>query len=460
MTAAQPSRLQFGAFVMNTGSHMQHGLWRHPDAKQHTFDDVNLWVDLAKTLERGRFDTIFFADVVGVYGGAGASFDVNAREGMQLPSNDPSMLLSALAISTEHLGLAFTSSILQEHPFTFARKISTIDHASGGRVGWNIVTSFLENAARNYGLDRLVEHDERYAWAEEYVAVVGKLWEGSWDDGAFLADKASGVFADPTKVHRIDHVGERYRVEGPHLSSPSPQRSPLLFQAGSSGAGKAFAANYAEVQFMMAPSIEAARASAESTRALVAETGRDPRDVKFWQAMSFIVGSTEEEAKRIEAEYDEYLSADAFLAHSNLGTDQATGKPIDPDTPLKDVETQGGHSMLEALKALSPDREPTVRDLAKLTAKLRGRVVGTPEQIADHLAEWRAAGIDGINVANWMIPHSYEVFVDEVIPVLQERGLAQREYAPGTLREKLFGVEPTLPETHPLRAYRGAFAGR
>lgn len=229
----EPRPLRFCAFVMNTASHIQHGLWRHPDARQHEFDDVQLWIDLARTLERGRFDAMFFADVAGLYGPADGDWDVNAREGLQLPSNDPSVLLSALAVSTEHLGFAFTSSVLQSHPFDFARKVSTLDHLSKGRIAWNIVTSALDGAARNFGYDRLEEHDERYAWAQEYLDVVYKLWEGSWDDGALLRDK-SGSFADPARIHRIDHVGKRYRVQGPHLSAPSPQRTPVLFQAGSS----------------------------------------------------------------------------------------------------------------------------------------------------------------------------------------------------------------------------------
>lgn len=177
---------------------------------------------------------MFFADVVGLYGPLGGSYEVNVREGLQIPSNDPTVLLSALAVNTEHLGLALTSSVLQAHPFDFARKLSTLDHISNGRIGWNIVTSSLENSARNFGLEELTEHDECYEWAAEYMDVVYKLWEGSWDEGALLIDRERGIFADPSKIHKIHHVGKRYKVEGPHLPSPSPQRTPLLFQAGSS----------------------------------------------------------------------------------------------------------------------------------------------------------------------------------------------------------------------------------
>jgi len=449
--------LHFAAFVMNTNSHIQHGLWRHPNAQQADFNDVNLWVNLAKTLEAGTFDAMFFADVVGLYGPVNGSYEVNAREGLQIPSNDPSVLLSALAVSTEHIGLSFTSSILQSHPFDFARKVSTLDHISNGRIGWNVVTSTLENAARNFGFDRLVEHDERYAWAQEYMDVVYKLWEGSWDDDALIKDKVSGIYADYTKIHKINHKGERYQVEGPHLPSPSPQRTPVIFQAGSSPAGRAFAARNAEAQFILAPNPEIARKGIAETREAVVAAGRQAGDLQFFQGLTFVIGSTEEEAKRNEAEIDEYISTDGFLAHINLGLDQATGTPLDPDMPLKDIKHEGNQSHVQWLRDANPDREPTVRDLAKITAKVRGRVVGTPEQIADNLAEWQEAGVDGINVINWTIPQSYELFIDEVMPVLRKRGLAKNESAPGTLRHKLTGQDQ-LPDSHYGRKFRGTFS--
>ncbi|KQY98503.1 oxidoreductase [Microbacterium sp. Root53] len=449
--------LRLAAFVMDTVSHIQHGLWRHPEARQHEFDDVRMWIDLAKTLERGRFDTLFFADVVGLYGPADGDYTVNAREGLQVPNADPSILAAALATHTEHLGLAFTSSVLQAHPFEFARRVSTLDHLSRGRIGWNIVTSALDGAARNFGHDRLEEHDERYAWAQEYVDVVAKLWEGSWDDDAFRADKAAGVVSDASGIHRIDHVGQRYRVAGPHLSKPSPQRTPVLFQAGSSPAGRAFAARNAEAQFILTSTREKTAELIASTRADVAAAGRLPEDLLFFLGLTFVIGSTEEEARRRSAEIDELLSPDGFLLHSNLGYDPETGAALDPDTPLSQVKTQLGQSHLQWLREASPDREPTIRDLAGLSAKLRARVVGTPEQIADELEQWQDIGVDGINVMNWWLPGSYEEFVDHVVPTLQDRGLVQREYAEGTLRRKLFGHDQ-LPDRHPARRWRGAFS--
>ena len=451
--------LLFNAFVMNTASHIQHGLWRHPDARQADFDDVDVWIDLAKTLEAGLFDAAFFADVVGLYGPLNGNYEVNVREGLQIPSNDPSVLLSALAVNTEHLGLAFTSSVLQAHPYEFARRASTLDHISRGRVAWNIVTSTQENAARNFGLDRLTAHDERYAWAEEYLDVVYKLWEGSWDEGALLKDRARGIFSDPSKIHKIHHAGKRYRVEGPHLPSPSPQVTPLLFQAGSSPAGRAFAARNAEAQFISPPNPAAAAELIADTRRLAEEAGRHRDDIKFFQGMAFVIGSTEDEARRKEAELDRYVSIDGFLAHSNLGVSQDDGRPLPPETRLADIETNGGRSHIEWLRMAVPDREPTFGDLGQLVARRHRRMVGTPESIADQLAQWQAAGVDGINLINWMIPDSYRQFNEHLLPVLQARGLAKREYAKGTLRKKMFGHD-RLDARHPAARYRGAFTPR
>jgi FMN-dependent oxidoreductase (nitrilotriacetate monooxygenase family) len=448
------SILRFNAFVMNTASHIQHGQWRHRGARQADFNDVGVWIEVARTLERGLFDAAFFADVAGLYGPAGGSYDVLAREGLQIPSNDPSVLLSALAISTEHLGLAFTSSVIQEHPFTFARKVSTLDHISRGRIAWNIVTSTLENAARNYGYDRLEEHDERYAWAQEYADVAYKLWEGSWDDGALVKDRVRGVYADASKIHKIHHRGPRYSVEGPHLPSPSPQRTPVLYQAGSSAAGRAFAARNAEAVFIAAPSPQVAAEGIEATRKLAGQAGRRPGDIKFFQGLSFVVGSTEAEAKRKEAELDEYVSVDGFLAHMNFGV-RGDGTVYPPDTPLAEVQTNSSQGILDWLRRSTPGREPVVADLGAILSR-RSRVVGTPEQIAGVLAGWQQAGVDGINVVNWRLPDSYDEFVDHVLPELRRRGLAQREYAEGTLRRKLFGTD-LLNDRHPAARYRGAF---
>ncbi len=447
--------LRFSAFVMNTTSHIVHGAWRKPEAEQSDFSSLEHWVSLAKQLERGKFDFVFFADVVGLYDDHRGSWEKFVESGLQIPSNDPTVIASAIAYATEHLGIALTSSILQEHPFNFARKMSTLDHASNGRIAWNIVTSLSPNAWRNFGYGDLALHEDRYAWADEYVDVMYKLWEGSWDDGALLQDKASGRHGDFSKVHKIDHVGARYSVEGPHLVAPSPQRTPLLFQAGSSPTGRRFAARNAEAQFIASPTPEAARSLIADTRRLVVEAGRSPGDLEFFQGLSFVIGSTESEARRREAELDEYVDDEAMIAHAAGGIGIDLGS-YDLDTPIGQVQGHGSQSTLAWLREAITDREPTVRDLAHMRTR-SGRVVGTPESIADRLEQWRDAGVDGINVINSTIPGSYLEFIEHLMPVLRQRGLAQREYGQGTVRAKLTGRD-RLPASHPAARYRGAFS--
>ncbi|MGM7666396.1 LLM class flavin-dependent oxidoreductase [Microbacterium sp. A93] len=453
-THHSPQPLHFNAFVMNTTSHIHHGQWRRPDAGQTEFTDVNTWINLAQTLEAAKFDAMFFADVVGHYGDADADYSVYVNEGLQIPSNDPTVLLGALAVSTEHIGLATTSNVFQSHPFQFARQLSTLDHISGGRIAWNIVTGTQDNGSRNFGLPRLTDHAERYAWAAEYVDVTYKLWEGSWDEDAVVKDRDGSRYSDPAKVHKINHVGQRYSVEGPHLPPPSPQRTPLLYQAGSSASGRDFAARNAEAVFIIAANPEIARQQIEDTRRRAVEAGRAPEDIKFFQGLSFVIGETEEEAQRKLAEYEQYASVDGYLAHAALVDPE--GRVYPPETPLKDLETNTQRGFSEWVSKAITDREPVVADIAWRSHR-NNRIVGTPEQIADHLQEWQAAGVDGINVINWVIPGSFEEFADQVLPVLRERGLAQTEYTLGTLRQKLFGRD-RLPHTHPAAQYRGAFA--
>lgn len=452
MTAARP--LHFNAFVMNTNSHIQHGQWRRPEAEQVDFEDVGLWIRLAQVLESAKFDAMFFADVTGHYGDADADFEVYARHGLQIPSNDPTVLLGALAVSTSEIGLALTSNVAQNHPFNFARQVSTLDHISRGRIAWNIVTGTQDNGARNFGLPQLTDHDERYRWAQEYVDVTYKLWEGSWDEGAVLKDKDRGIYADASKIHKIHHEGKRYRVEGPHLPSPSPQRTPLLFQAGSSAAGLRFAAANAEATFIIAPTPEIARRQIEQTRALAVEYGRQPEDIKFFQGLSFVIGDTEEEAWEKAADYESWASTEGYLAHSALV--DPDGRVYDPETPVKDIDTNTARGFLSWISQAITDREPLVGDIARMRLN-SSRIVGTPAQIADSLEEWQRAGVDGINVINWVLPGSFEEFAEKVTPVLQERGLAQSSYGEGPLRQKLFGAA-RLNDRHPAAQYRGAFS--
>lgn len=457
-----PKQLSYHFFTMNSTSPNYLGMWRHPEDRAANHNDVDLWLDLAKTAERACVDSIFIADLAGQQGPFAAGYDKVAERSINFPVCDPAALVAAMLTVTEHLGFVWTSSIIQYHPFTFARNISTLDHLSKGRVGWNIVTSYLENSYRNVGLPELTEHDERYRWAEEYLEVVYKLWEGSWEDDAIVADRARSIFADPSKIHRINHVGERYSVEGPHLAEPSPQRTPVLFQAGASDTGRAFAARNAEGIFVMAETPAAAPAVVKDIRDRLVAAGRGPDDAQIIQGISFVVGSTEEEARRKAAELEECLDTEAAMVQSSgvFGIDLSDA---DPDLRLSTLaeEGRGSRGMIQFFIDSHPrgDRA-TVRDLEQYVTT-RFRVVGTPETIADEVGRWAESGIDGLNIIQWTMPGSYVDFADHVAPVLQERGLMKREYSAGTLREKLFrGRDARLSGPHPAGKYRQMFAER
>ena len=243
---------------MNCVSHIQQGMWSRNDTRQTEFNSLEPWLELARIAEKGCLDTIFLADVMGLYDNYEDGADTSFREAMQVPVNDPMLLIPAMASVTRHLGFAFTSSVLQAHPFTFARQLSTLDHLTEGRVAWNVVTSYLPNAGSNLGFDGLPPHDERYERAEEYLEVVYKLLEGSWADDAVVHDPDRRVYAEPDRVRAINHRGPYFQVAGPHLSSPSPQRTPVLFQAGMSERGRTFAAQHAECIFVVGSSRSAA----------------------------------------------------------------------------------------------------------------------------------------------------------------------------------------------------------
>ncbi|TQC49937.1 LLM class flavin-dependent oxidoreductase [Rhodococcus sp. WS4] len=440
---------------MSTPGHIVHGTWRRPTGRQVEFNDLDFWVELARTLERGKFESIFFADIIGLYNAYEGGTDAFVEAGVGIPSNDPSALVSALAYATDHLGVAFTASVVQEHPFSFARRISTLDHLTKGRVAWNIVTNVLSNAARNFGFDDLTEHDERYRWADEYVDVAYKLWEGSWEDDALAVDRESGVYAHPDKVHKINHEGPRYKVEGPHLVSPSPQRSPFLFQAGASPAGRAFAARNAEAVFLLSASPEQVAADIADIRGQAAAAGRNPEDLVFFQGLQFVVASTDEEARHKAAELDTWIDSYAQLAHM-AGVANVDFGGLELNTPLHDVKADGLQSIIDWVKAGVTDREATLEDLGRYLAT-SNRLTGSPQTIADELQHWHDAGIDGVLVMNNEIPGTYDDFVDYVVPELQKRGLSQTEYRPGTLRQRILGKGDHLADTHPASAYRGAF---
>lgn len=443
-----PKRLLFNAFSMNCVSHIHHGLWRRADTRQLEYASLDPWVDLAQLLERAKFDSLFLADVVGTYDTYKGGPETSIREAMQIPVNDPTLLIPAMAHATEHLGFAYTGSIFAEHPFNFARRASTLDHLTKGRVAWNIVTSYLPNAAQNLGFGDLPAHDDRYARGDDYLEVLYKLWEASWEDDAVLRDREHGVYADPAKVHRIDHHGPYYDVPGPHLCEPSPQRTPLLFQAGSSDRGREFAARHAECVFI--PGGGRGELIAD-LRARAVRYGRRPDDIKICLAVSLVIGGTESEAQAKAADLNEMLSIEGGLSHmsSHLGADLSA---FDPQQPIADHEFNGVLGFLKSFAAHAPAGGLTFGDLAR--RQISGQwIVGSAEQIADKLAAYGEQGVDGFNLIYATTPGTFVDFIDGVAPILKQRGLMQTEYGPGPLREKIFGY-PTLPGRHPGAAFR------
>ncbi|WP_084010479.1 NtaA/DmoA family FMN-dependent monooxygenase [Pseudofrankia sp. DC12] len=450
---AEKKRLILNLFEMNCVSHITHGLWRLPDNNRERFNDIEYWTELAKLLESGGFDAVFLADVIGTYdvfrGGAGTS----VREGLHIPNNDPSLVVPAMAAVTRHLGFGITFSTTYEPPFAWARRLSTLDHLTKGRVGWNIVTSYLPNAARNFGLDGEIDHDTRFEIADEYLDVLYKLWEGSWDDDAIVSDRENGTFADPEKIRPIDHDGKYFKVEGPQLPAPSRQRTPVLFTATASAAGTAFAGKHAELVFTGGPSADFVRTTIENVRAAAVAAGRKADDVRFVAIGAVIVGRTDDEAQAKLAAYERLTSVEGYLAHASLPFDP-TAYP--PETKIKDVaDGDGGIGRWRAF-----DPEQSVGELLAGFSDIgRGPffTVGTPEKVADAIESWLDdVGIDGINLLQY---HSYDTardFIELVVPVLRARGRLRASYDEDeSLRDRIFGDGDRLPDRHFGARYRG-----
>jgi long-chain alkane monooxygenase len=451
-----PREIRLNAFDMNCVGHIQHGMWTHPRDRSSSYNTLEYWQDLARIAERGKFDGLFLADIVGVYDVFRGGPEPSIANAVQIPVNDPMLVVPAMAAVTQHLGFGITSNLTYEPPYLFARRMSTLDHLTRGRVGWNIVTGYLDSAARAMGLAVQPDHDGRYDVADEYMEVVYKLWEGSWDDDAVLRDRARGIFADPAKVRRVLHQGKHYQLDAIHLCEPSPQRTPVLYQAGASSRGRAFAASHAECVFIYGPTKEIAKSIVDDIRARAAAGGRDPSDITVFLGQTLVVGRTTKEAQEKYEEYHRHASIEGGLAHfsSSTGVDFSR---YDLDEPIGHEKNDANNSALEAITKRA--KEPwTVRKLmGQMGLGSRNKpIVGSAEEVADTLAAWVAeTGVDGFNLSRIVTPESLEDVVDLVVPILQERGLYKHDYRPGTLREKLTG-RARLPATHQAARHRRA----
>ena len=429
---ASSRQLRLGAFMRPVSIHT--AAWRYPGAYPDANFNFAHLKRFAQTLERGRFDAFFMADHLAVL-----NMPMDAlKRSATVTSFDPPTLLPALAVVTEHLGLIATGSTTFDAPYHLARRFASLDHLSGGRAGWNIVTTSNPDAALNFGLDDHVEHDERYKRAREFYDVVTGLWD-SWADDAFIRDVESGIYFDPDKLHVLNHKGEHYSVRGPLNVARPVQGWPVIVQAGASEPGRQLAAETAEVVFAGTGSLADGKRLYADIKGRMKKVGRDPDHLKILPGCFVVVGDSAEEARQKRLHLDSLVHYDSAIASLSiaLGTDASK---FDPDGPLPEIpETNASKSGRERAIALAQRDNLTVRQLAQRLGGFAGTaMVGTPAMIADQMEEWLySEGSDGFNVMFPYLPEGLDDFVDRVVPELQRRGLLRREYEGKTLRENL-----------------------
>jgi FMN-dependent oxidoreductase (nitrilotriacetate monooxygenase family) len=444
--------IRFNAFDMACVGHIQQGMWTHPRDRSAEYLSLDYWMGLARLLEEGLFDGLFLADVLGIYDVHGGNGDAAIRNAVQVPLIDPMLLVPAMAAATRHLGFGVTCNLAWESPALMARRFSTLDHLTKGRIGWNIVTGYLDSAARAMGLDRQMAHDDRYDLADEYMEILYRLWEESWAADAVKRDRAAGIYADPARVKRITHQGRQYRLDAPHLVEPSPQRTPVLYQAGASDRGRGFAAQHAECVFLNGgPKPHVAKLVAD-LRARAA-----PRPIRIFVGATLIIGRTRAEAEAKLAEYRKHASIEGALAHASasLGIDLARFA-LDDELP-EAGQSQAIRSNVEALRAAAPRATKRALIDRMVLGSRQPPIVGSVEEVADELIAWMdQADVDGFNLSRTVTPECLEDVVRLLVPALQERGRYKQAYTPGTYREKLFGAGPLLAAPHPAAGFRQA----
>ncbi|HET9170998.1 MAG TPA: LLM class flavin-dependent oxidoreductase [Actinospica sp.] len=428
--------LHLNAFLMSTGHH--EASWRLPESDPRADTDLEHYKALARTAERGTFDSLFLADSPALWG------DVSHRPAGVI---EPLTLLTVLATVTEHVGLIATASTTYNDPYNLARRFASLDHVSAGRAGWNIVTTAGPAAARNFGLEDAPAHAERYERAAEFTEVALKLWD-SWAEDVFVGDKEFGVWGDQRKVRPPEHRGRFYSVEGALNVPRSPQGAPLLVQAGSSHDGKDFAARYAEAVFTAQQTLAEARAFYADLKARTAAAGRHPEHIKILPGLVPVIGSTEAEARERDAELEELITYE----HGRLQLALLLQLPLEqlaldariPDDLPPPALINGAQSRYELIVELARRDKLTVRELIGRLGGGRGHrtFAGTPEQIADEIESWFTGGAaDGFNIMPPVLPSGLDLFVDHVVPILRARGLFRTEYVPGQTLRGRYGLE-------------------
>ena len=443
-------RLVFGMFDNAQANGFGMAPWRHPDDQRHRFTELGYWIDLAKMSEEARLDFMFLADAWGYARVNGERWDVCFTEGLDLPRLDPAIVLATVTPETKDLGLVLTAATLVELPFSLARRLSTLDHMSSGRLGWNVVTTGLaDTTSANFGRE-MPPHDKRYDMADDFMEVVYKLWEGCWEPGAVPADK-NGIYADPSKVHRIDHDGPYFTSHGYGNAPASPQGTPLLFQAGSSSRGRKFAARHAECVFLGARP-EALAAQVTAVRDAAAEIGRDPMSVKALAGVSTVIAPTREQAEKEYRRIVDAQNPDLAVASYAMftGIDLSA---YDPNTPMADLHTELGQTQVDRF---------TGQTVGDVLGDFRQKgvnpwiIVGTAEDAADQLcAVAEEARLDGYLMTPLIQPRATQEFIEQVLPLLRKRGAAREEYEEHTLRERIMGPgHVKLSDDHPGARHR------
>ena len=432
-------RAHLCAFIQHGVNSHATGMWRNPKDKINwDWTRPPYWQHMARTMERGLFDAIFIADELAPYNNYEGSSDACVKYAVQCPTHEPSTLVPILTAATEHLGVGVTLSTAFEHPYSMVRRLSSLDHLSGGRVAWNIVSSYSKSEWDAYGATMSLRQD-RYARMEEYMELCYKLW-GSWEPDAIIADKASGIYADPAKVHEVDHAGEYFRCRGRSFVSRSPQGHPVLWQAGSSDRGRDFAAKHAEAVFAVHPNVERMRQYTEDlNQRLYGKFDRRPGSVKLIYGLQTVVAETRSEARDKYERIKAQIPLEGALAwiSGHFGPDFSK---YSLDEPVQNIEIPGIQGLFESILYAKGGEPPTVREAALYYAQGMGMpvAVGTPSDIADQMEHYMDdGGADGFMLIATYTPGCFEEFVDLVVPELQRRGRYRRRYPSTTLRENL-----------------------
>jgi len=431
--------MHLNLFIQSRGHH--EASWRHPLASPLSLTDIRYYQDLARRAEEGLFDSIFFADQLAV----GTDIAQGPRTGLE-----PLTLLAALAVSTQRIGLIATASTTYTEPFNLARQFSSLDHISGGRIGWNIVTSWLATAAQNYGSSTQISHEDRYARAEEFMTVANGLWD-SWAEDATVADRASGTYSRADRVRPSGHEGAYYQVNGPLNLPRCPQGRPVLVQAGSSDTGRGFAARYAEAIFTAQLQKSAAQEFYSDLKTRATAQGRPADQVVILPGFSPLIASTEAEVARLSEELDELTDPEVGRKRLSArfgGYDFSQldlNRPLTPEDFPDPQTVEAARSRAQVIVDLVRRERPTLLQLLRVLAGARGHYTfaGTPEQVAKLMEEWLDDGAaDGFNVMPPLLPTMLDVFIDEVVPLLQRRGLFRTEYEGETLRAHYGLMQP------------------